>query len=146
MKQQTLAGLEKYAKTTRRAQFLAEMDRVVPWAELCALIEPHYRIPTLSWWPRAMSDRLLRWSGRGDSYDDIRFTTRSRIVRTAARHGLALEDVTDEALTTQLDRYDSMAGRLAGRASRLLPGSVRRRLLDFASPQWFFFVRHAGGE
>jgi len=42
MKQQTLAGLEKYAKTTRRAQFLAEMERVVPWAELCALIEPHY--------------------------------------------------------------------------------------------------------
>ena len=42
MKQQTLAGLEKYAKTTRRAQFLAEMDRVVPWVELCALIEPHY--------------------------------------------------------------------------------------------------------
>ncbi len=42
MKQQTLAGLEKYAKKTRRAQFLSEMDRVVPWAELCALIEPHY--------------------------------------------------------------------------------------------------------
>jgi IS5 family transposase len=42
MKQQTLAGLEKYSKTTRRAQFLAEMDRVVPWAQLCALIEPHY--------------------------------------------------------------------------------------------------------
>jgi IS5 family transposase len=42
MKQQTLAGLEKYSKTTRRAQFLAEMDRVVPWRELCALIEPHY--------------------------------------------------------------------------------------------------------
>ena len=42
MQQQTLAGFEKYAKTTRRAQFLAEMDRVVPWAELVALIEPHY--------------------------------------------------------------------------------------------------------
>jgi IS5 family transposase len=42
MKQQTLAGLEKYSKTTRRARFLAEMDKVVPWAELCALIEPHY--------------------------------------------------------------------------------------------------------
>jgi IS5 family transposase len=42
MKQQTLAGLEKYSKTTRRAQFLAEMNRVVPWAELCGLIEPHY--------------------------------------------------------------------------------------------------------
>ncbi len=43
-KQMTLAstGFEKYAKTTRRAAFLAEMDRVVPWAELCALIEPVY--------------------------------------------------------------------------------------------------------
>jgi IS5 family transposase len=42
MKQQTLAGFERYGKTTRRAQFLAEMDRVVPWAELCAVIEPVY--------------------------------------------------------------------------------------------------------
>lgn len=42
MKQRTLAGFEKFGKTTRRAQFLAEMDRVVPWGELVALIEPHY--------------------------------------------------------------------------------------------------------
>jgi len=43
-KQMTLgaSGFEKYAKTTRRARFLAEMERVVPWAELCALIEPLY--------------------------------------------------------------------------------------------------------
>jgi IS5 family transposase len=42
MKQQTLAGFEKYGKTTRRAQFLVEMDRVVPWAQLAAVIEPVY--------------------------------------------------------------------------------------------------------
>jgi IS5 family transposase len=44
MKQMTLGstGFEKYGKTTRRAQFLAEMDRVVPWGELCAVIEPAY--------------------------------------------------------------------------------------------------------
>jgi transposase, IS5 family len=42
MQQQTLAGFQKYGKTTRRAQFLAEMDRVVPWAELTAVIEPFY--------------------------------------------------------------------------------------------------------
>jgi len=43
-KQMTLAssGFEKHAKTTRRAQFLAEMEKVVPWAGLCALIEPVY--------------------------------------------------------------------------------------------------------
>jgi transposase, IS5 family len=42
--QTTLAsiGFEKYTKTTRRAQFLAEMDRVVPWRTLCARIEPVY--------------------------------------------------------------------------------------------------------
>src|SRR5438128_505010 len=44
MKQMTLGstGFERHAKATRRAQFLAEMDRVVPWKELCALIEPAY--------------------------------------------------------------------------------------------------------
>jgi hypothetical protein len=30
MNQQTLAGFEKYGKTTRRAQFLAEMEQVCP--------------------------------------------------------------------------------------------------------------------
>ena len=47
MKQLTLAavGFERYAKTTRRAAFLAEMERVVPWSTLCALIEPFYPKP-----------------------------------------------------------------------------------------------------
>ena len=47
MKQLTLAtaGFERYAKTTRRAAFLAEMDRVVPWGVLCRLIEPFYPKP-----------------------------------------------------------------------------------------------------
>lgn len=44
MKQMSLAqgGFEKYPKASRRAEFLAQMDRVVPWKELCELIEPHY--------------------------------------------------------------------------------------------------------
>ena len=44
MKQMTLStgGFDRHGKTTRRAAFLAEMDRVVPWATLCALIEPVY--------------------------------------------------------------------------------------------------------
>jgi IS5 family transposase len=47
MKQKTLAtlGFDKYTKTTRRAAFLGEMERVVPWGELCALIEPVYPKP-----------------------------------------------------------------------------------------------------
>ena len=33
---------ERKKKTTRREKFLAEMERVVPWGRLVALIEPHY--------------------------------------------------------------------------------------------------------
>jgi IS5 family transposase len=32
-------------KVTRRERFLAEMDRVIPWAELVTLIEPYYPKP-----------------------------------------------------------------------------------------------------
>ena len=35
-------GFEAHRKSTRRDVFLAEMDRVVPWAALCAVIEPFY--------------------------------------------------------------------------------------------------------
>jgi IS5 family transposase len=55
MKQQTLAmasGFEKYGKKTRRAVFLEEMEQVVPWAQLVALIEPHY--------PKAGNGRVRR--------------------------------------------------------------------------------------
>lgn len=37
-----MTGFERYTKKTRRAMFLEEMEQVVPWAKLCALIEAHY--------------------------------------------------------------------------------------------------------
>ena len=44
MKQTTFASLafEKKKKPTRRERFLAEMETVVPWVALLAVIEPHY--------------------------------------------------------------------------------------------------------
>jgi IS5 family transposase len=43
-KQITLAttGFERFGKTTRRAQFLEEMDQAIPWKRLCAIVERHY--------------------------------------------------------------------------------------------------------
>jgi IS5 family transposase len=48
MRQRTLAdeGFEKHRKKTRREQFLEEMDRLIPWAELAAAIEPFYPKPS----------------------------------------------------------------------------------------------------
>ena len=49
MKQQTLAmaadhnaQYEQCRGLTRRDVFLATMEQIVPWAELCSVIEPHY--------------------------------------------------------------------------------------------------------
>ena len=44
MRQLTLANasFDKHSKQTRRAKFLAEMDQVVPWRALCAVIAPFY--------------------------------------------------------------------------------------------------------
>jgi len=38
----TPSGFEAYRKPTRRERFLAEMNRVVPWAQLVALVKPAY--------------------------------------------------------------------------------------------------------
>ena len=47
MKQQTLAmacdkGFEQFSRPTKRDVFLKTMNDIVPWAELCAVIEPYY--------------------------------------------------------------------------------------------------------
>ena len=49
MKQQTLAmaadqnaQYEQYRRPTRRDAFLATMEQIVPWSQLCEVIEPHY--------------------------------------------------------------------------------------------------------
>ncbi len=45
MRQQTLAAqaiFERYGRKSKREQFLDQMEQVVPWAELQALVEGHY--------------------------------------------------------------------------------------------------------
>ena len=45
MKQTSLSeqtGFQRYSKKTKRAAFSEEMEQVVPWSALCALLEPHY--------------------------------------------------------------------------------------------------------
>src|SRR6202051_4911480 len=45
MKQMTLAaakGFEVHGRATRKAQFLARMEALVPWAQFCSVVEPHY--------------------------------------------------------------------------------------------------------
>lgn len=62
---------EQYRKPTRRERFLDEMNRIVPWADLTAAIEPVYpkaeglgrpsRWRSTPW--RYTSTRIIRWRG-----------------------------------------------------------------------------------
>jgi transposase, IS5 family len=63
MKQMTLASneFEQFRKPTRREKFLAEMNTVVPWAELVAVIEPHYpKVTSVGGRPAVGLERMLR--------------------------------------------------------------------------------------
>ncbi|HJS92147.1 MAG TPA: IS5 family transposase [Steroidobacteraceae bacterium] len=61
MKQTTFASAawEKKGKVTRRERFLAEMDQVIPWGSILALIEPHYPKAGNGTQPMPM-ERMLR--------------------------------------------------------------------------------------
>lgn len=137
-----VADLDRFFAEVRRA--LAPGGRVYLTAgNRFALVEPHYGIPTLSWWPPRVANALLRLSGRGERYRGIRFRTWRAIVAAARRQGLVLDDLTDEVLTSQLERYESRIGRAGGRLALLVPGSARRRALRWLAPQWFFLARRA---
>ena len=61
MKQQTLTGFEKYGKTTRRAQFLADMDKIIPWTELAAAVQRAYpKVSENGGRPPIPLERMLR--------------------------------------------------------------------------------------
>ena len=80
MKQADL-GLNLSTKRTRKREFLDEMNRVVPWAQLIALIEPHYPKGKTGRPPMGISTMLRihfmqQWFGLSDPCDR----------RGAARH------------------------------------------------------------
>src|SRR6266403_72191 len=61
MKQQTLTGFEKYGKTTRRAQFLSDMERIIPWPEMTAAVATVYpKIGEQGGRPPIPLERMLR--------------------------------------------------------------------------------------
>ena len=64
---QSDGGFAAHRKTTRRDVFLAEMDKVVPWAELCAVIEPFYPKPRVDGGgrPTVGLERMLRIHDKG---------------------------------------------------------------------------------
>jgi IS5 family transposase len=51
-------GFDAHAKTTRKAAFVARMDKLMPWSALLALIEQRYPKAGNGRPPRSMSSRV----------------------------------------------------------------------------------------
>src|SRR5215207_4723754 len=86
-------------KVTRRERFLGEMERVVPWARLCAVIEPHYPQGRRGRPPIGI-ERMLRiyfleqWYALADeALEDALYD--SQALRTFAGIDLSVESVPD---------------------------------------------------
>ena len=86
-------------KTTRREKFLAEMEQVVPWGRLVALIEPHYPAGKRGRPPVGVEQMLRiyflqQWYGLADAaLEDTIYD--SQAMRSFAGIDLGLESVPD---------------------------------------------------
>ena len=121
MKQMTFADAE-YAgkrKQTRKELFLIEMDRVVPWKGLIALIEPHYPKgeggrPAYPLMAMLRVHLMQNWFGYSDpAMEEALYET--TILRQFA--GLNLERIPDETTILNfrrlLEKHELAAGILA---------------------------------
>lgn len=109
-----------------------------------AVLEPHYRLPFLSWLPRALADRYLRASGRGRTYEGIRFLTYGPLVDLMRAPGFRVRDLTETALRELLGPDRGAVWRPVWALLRALPRGVRGALLRGGSPQWFFMLEKPG--
>ncbi len=135
MKQLTLAavGFERYAKTTRLAAFLAEMERVVPWPALCGLIEPFDPKPGNGRPPIGV-ERMLRlyflqqWFNLSDpaAEEALYDSSGMRRLRAGARrdHGVPLPSLARGARSGRQPLFDEVQQHLAAKGLKLATGTI----------------------
>ena len=133
-------GFETFRKTTRREVFLAEMNQVVPWAELCAVIEPVYPTPEGAGRRPVGVERMLRiyflqqWFNLSDpaveeALDD------STAMRTFVGIDLGREPVPDETTVCRFRHllethrlgatlFEAVNRHLAARGVRVATGTI----------------------
>src|SRR5438045_6099520 len=136
MKQRTLAmmtGFEQYTRKTRRAVFLEEMEQVVPWGELCALVAPHYPQPGKGRRPVGV-ERMLRiyflqpWFNLSDpGVEEALYD--SAVMRQFVGIDLCCEPVPDETTVCKFRRSEE---RRVGKGCRLRgwPCDAEERALE----------------
>lgn len=125
-----------YEHTDDAERLLAEISRMLTDRGVCyfagpnkyELIEPHYRLPFLSWLPRPLANRYMKVTGKGDSYPEKPYSP-PRIRRLL--NGFKVNSYTEKILRDPA-RYE---------ATDILPvASLKRRIaiLVFKVAPFFF--------
>ncbi len=117
MRQQTVASneFEKYRKPTRKEIFLKDMEQIIPWKELCQVIEPFYPRPQGAGRRPVGLERMLRihflqhWFHLSDPAAEEALYD-SRAMRTFVGVDLGREPVPDETTICKfrhlMERYE----------------------------------------
>jgi SAM-dependent methyltransferase len=114
--------LEHVGDSPAQGHHLREIKRILRpdgWLYLAVpnrwtLVEPHFRLPFLSWLPRSLADTYVRISGRGPGYDC-----------DPPSHGKIESILANEGYTTQEVSFEGI--RIM--AELELPPGIRRRFL-----------------
>ncbi len=137
-----------YEHVGNQAGLFAEAYRVLRpggWAYVTAgsrraVMEPHYRLPFLSWLPAPAAAAYVRLSGRGDGYEDIKFLTYRPLVRLMRGAGFMIHDITERAIDDLIETTWGRTWAKAWAPVRALPAEARRSALKALAPQWFFLL------
>jgi SAM-dependent methyltransferase len=136
--------IEHVGDPSDQLHHLREVRRVLRPGGVCylavpnrwGLVEPHFRLPFLSWVPRRLADPYVRVARRGTHYDCL-LPTRGRAERLFEKAGFQHEEVTIAAMRVyrELEDLSLPVRMLCGAPAPFL------RLLGPANPTMIFLLR-----
>lgn len=138
--------IEHVGERADQLHHLREIRRVLAPEGVCylavpnrrGLVEPHFRLPFLSWIPRALRDPYVRAARRGTHYD-CNLPTRGQATRLFSEARFTHEEATIQAMRV-LRELETMS--IATRLLCSSPTAVLRALLPL-NPTMIFLLRPA---